>query len=86
MLSGYTAISGLVKAELFPANVRVLGVGLPYAVSVSLFGGTAEYVALAFKSAGNESGFFWYVAATIGVSLIAILLLPDTQRASLIED
>jgi MHS family alpha-ketoglutarate permease-like MFS transporter len=86
VLSGYTAISGLVKAELFPADIRVLGVGLPYAVSVSLFGGTAEYVALAFKSAGHESGFFWYVAATIGVSLIAILLLPDTQRASLIED
>ncbi len=84
VLSGYTAISGLVKAELFPAGVRALGVGLPYAVSVSLFGGTAEYVALAFKSAGHEAGFFWYVAATIGVSLIAVLLLPDTKRASLI--
>ena len=86
VLSCYTAISGLVKAELFAASVRVLGVGLPYAVSVSLFGGTAEYVALAFKGAGNEAGFFWYVAATIGVSLIAILLLPDTQRTSLIDD
>lgn len=86
VLSCYTAISGLVKAELFPANVRALGVGLPYAVSVSLFGGTAEYVALWFKSAGNESGFFWYVAATIGVSLLAVLLLPDTRDASLIED
>ncbi len=84
VLSGYTAISGLVKAELFPAEVRALGVGLPYAVSVSLFGGTAEYVALAFKGAGNEAGFFWYVAATIGVSLVAVLLLPDTKRASLI--
>ena len=84
VLSGYTAISGLVKAELFPANVRALGVGLPYAVSVSLFGGTAEFVALAFKDARHEAWFFWYVAATIGVSLIAVLLLPDTQRASLI--
>ncbi len=84
VLSGYTAISGLVKAELFPAHVRVLGVGLPYAVSVSLFGGTAEYIALAFKAAGNEVGFFWYVAATIGVSLVAVVLLPDTKRTSLI--
>jgi MHS family alpha-ketoglutarate permease-like MFS transporter len=85
VLSCYTAISGLVKAELFPANVRALGVGLPYAVSVSLFGGTAEYVALAFKSAGNEAGFFYYVAATLAVSLVVVLVLPDTKRTSLIE-
>ncbi len=84
VLSGFTAISGLIKAELFPAHVRVLGVGLPYGISVSLFGGTAEYVALWFKSAGHEAGFFWYVATVIGGSLIAILLLPDTKRASLI--
>ena len=86
VLSCYTAISGLVKAELFPANVRALGVGLPYAVSVSLFGGTAEYVALWFKSAGHEAGFFWYVTAMIGVSLVVALVLPDTRDASLIED
>ena len=86
VLSCYTAISGLVKAELFPAPVRALGVGLPYAVSVSLFGGTAEYVALAFKAAGHESGFFWYVTAMIGVSLTVALILPETRDASLIED
>ena len=85
VLSCYTAISGVVKAELFPANVRALGVGLPYAVSVSLFGGTAEYVALAFKSAGNESGFFWYVTVMLGVSLTVALILPDTRDRSLIE-
>ncbi|QXQ05424.1 MFS transporter [Sphingosinicellaceae bacterium] len=86
VLSCYTSISGLVKAELFPAAVRALGVGLPYAVSVSLFGGTAEYVALWFKKAGHEAGFFWYVSAMIGVSLVAALLLPDTRDACLIED
>ena len=85
VLSCYTSISGVVKAELFPAPVRALGVGLPYAVSVSLFGGTAEYVALAFKQAGAESGFFWYVSAMLGVSLLAAFLLPDTRDASLIE-
>lgn len=85
VLSCYTAISGLVKAELFPANVRALGVGLPYAVSVSLFGGTAEYVALWFKSAGHEAWFYWYVAAALGVSLLAALLLPETRDASRID-
>ena len=86
VLSCYTAISGLVKAELFPADIRALGVGLPYAVSVSLFGGTAEYIALKCKDIGHAAWFFWYVAATIGVSLVAVLLLPETKRASLIED
>ncbi len=86
VLSCYTAISGVVKAEMFPANIRALGVGLPYGVGVAVFGGSAEYVALAFKSAGYESGFFWYVAALCSVALIAAVLLPDTRTNSKIED
>jgi MHS family alpha-ketoglutarate permease-like MFS transporter len=85
VLSTYTSISGLVKAEMFPANVRALGVGLPYGVAVALFGGSAEYVALAFKSAGNEAGFFWYVSIMCAVALMAALALPDTKRHSMIE-
>jgi MHS family alpha-ketoglutarate permease-like MFS transporter len=84
VLSTYTSISGLVKAEMFPANVRALGVGLPYGVAVALFGGSAEYVALAFKSAGNEAGFFWYVSIMCAVALVAALALPDTKRHSMI--
>lgn len=72
----YSSISGLVKAELFPADIRALGVGLPYAVAVSLFGGTAEYLALALKQAGHEAWFFWYVTAAIGLSLLVYLTLP----------
>src|SRR5215217_3214271 len=61
--SFYTSISGVVKAELFPAEVRAMGVGLPYAIANAMFGGTAEYVALSLKSSGFETVFFWYVAA-----------------------
>ncbi len=85
VLSCYTAISGLVKAEMFPANVRALGVGLPYGIGVAVFGGSAEYVALAFKSSGHESGFFWYVALMCGVALVAAISLPDTKANSRIE-
>lgn len=52
IVSGYTSINAVVKAELFPTEIRALGVGLPYALTVSIFGGTAEYVALWFKSVG----------------------------------
>lgn len=85
ILSCYTAISGVVKAEMFPAEVRALGVGLPYALGVAIFGGSAEYVALAFKGAGLERGFFWYVAIMAAVALAAALVLPDPKRHSRIE-
>jgi MHS family alpha-ketoglutarate permease-like MFS transporter len=85
IVSFYTSINAVVKAELFPVEVRALGVGLPYALTVALFGGTAEYVALWFKQAGVESGFYWYVTACIGVSLLVYVWMPDTQRTSRIE-
>ncbi len=80
IVSLYTSISGLVKAELFPTEVRALGVGLAYAIANALFGGTAEYVALWFKSAGHEGGFAWYVTILCAVSLAAALWMPDTAR------
>jgi MHS family alpha-ketoglutarate permease-like MFS transporter len=85
IVSFYTAINAVVKAELFPASIRALGVALPYALAVSLFGGTAEYVGLLFKGAGHESWFFWYVTACIFVSLLVYWLMPDTRRTSLID-
>ena len=82
--SGYTAISAVVKAELFPTHVRALGVALPYAIGNAAFGGTAEYVALWFKHEGMESGFYLYVAAIMAVGLTVSLLLKDTGKHSLI--
>ncbi len=79
--SFYTSISGIVKAELFPAEVRALGVGFAYALGNAAFGGTAEYVALYFKNAGTESTFFWYVAVMALIGLIASLMMPDTRKS-----
>src|SRR5690606_30437325 len=84
VLSGYSSVSAVVKAELFPAHVRALGVALPYALANALFGGTAEYVALWFKQAGAESGFYIYVSAVMVVSLVVVMLLRDSRRHSLI--
>lgn len=86
IVSGYTSINAVVKAELFSAEIRALGVGFPYAVSVSLFGGTAEYVALWLKEAGREQWFFWYVAGCIAVSLCVYLFMRDTRHRSAILD
>jgi metabolite-proton symporter len=85
IISFYTSISGIVKAELFPTEVRALGVGLSYAVGNALFGGTAEYVALWFKSVGLEPWFFWYVTALCAVAFAASMLMPDTRRHGYLE-
>ena len=86
VVSGYTSINAVVKAELFPTHVRALGVGLPYALTVAIFGGTAEYVALWLKDAGHEDWFYWYVTACIAASLVVYGLMPDTKRHSRIEN
>lgn len=85
-VSGYTAISAVVKAELFPAHIRALGVALPYAIANALFGGTAEAVALGFKRAGAERGFYVYVTVMIAISLVTYLRMRDTRDHSLIAE
>jgi MHS family alpha-ketoglutarate permease-like MFS transporter len=85
IVSGYTAINAVVKAELFPAEIRALGVGLPYAITVSIFGGTAEYLALWLKHIGHEHYFYWYVASSIALSLLIYITMPDTKKVSEID-
>ncbi|HVF94648.1 MAG TPA: MFS transporter [Sphingomonas sp.] len=87
IVTGYTSINAVVKAELFPAHIRTLGVALPYALANTIFGGTAEYIALWLKDAGMERGFYWYVTAMIGVSLLVYLRMRDTRTHSrILED
>lgn len=85
IVSGYTSINAIVKAELFPIHVRALGVGFPYAITVAVFGGTAEAVALGLKRAGHESLFYWYVTACIFISLCVFVFMQDTKKSSQIR-
>jgi MFS transporter, MHS family, alpha-ketoglutarate permease len=82
VVSGYTSINAVVKAELFPTRVRATGVGLPYAITVSIFGGTAESLALWFKSIGHENWFYYYLTACIATSLVVCLFMRDTKSTS----
>ncbi len=84
--SGYSANNALVKAELFPAHIRGLGVALPYAIGNAMFAGTLEIVALALKDAGIERVFYFYVAFVIAMAGVATLLLPETKERSLIVE
>src|SRR5215475_14543174 len=81
-VAGYTSINAIVKAELFPTNVRALGVGLPYAITVSVFGGTAPAIALYFKSLGHEDWFYYYLTGIIFLSLVIYSTMRDTKHES----
>lgn len=84
--SGYSANNALVKAELFPAHIRGLGVALPYAIGNAIFAGTVEMVALWLKGVGYEQLFYGYVALVIAMAGVAIWMLPETMHNSQITE
>ena len=86
IVSGYTSINAVVKAELFPAKIRALGVGLPYALTVCIFGGSAEYIALLFKQNNVEHYFYWYITGCIAFSLVVYFFMKDTKEHSLLNE
>lgn len=86
ILSLSTSISAIIKAELFPVQIRSLGVSFPYALAVALFGGTAEYIALLFKNIGHANYFYWYLTACILVSLFVSIQMRDTKKYSKMEN
>jgi len=86
IVSLYTSISGLIKSEMFPPEVRALGVGFSYAIANALFGGSAEYVALGLKAGGMESSFYWYVTVMCAVALFFSLRMPDPRRHGYLRD
>ncbi len=85
IVSLYTSISGLIKAEMFPMEVRALGVGLSYAVANAIFGGSAEYVALWFKQSGMEQNFYWYVSAMCAIAFVVAYRMPDPGKSGLLK-
>ena len=85
-MAGYTSINAVVKAELFPTNVRATGVGIPYAITAAVFGGTVDSVAQIFKYELHwEAGFDRYATACIFVSLLVYIGLKDTKKTSLMD-
>jgi len=85
IVSLYTSIGGLIKAEMFPIEVRALGVGFSYAIANAVFGGSAEYVALWFKTTGHESNFYWYVSIMCAIACIVAIKMPDPTKRGLLK-
>jgi MHS family alpha-ketoglutarate permease-like MFS transporter len=82
IVGGYTSINALVKAELFPASIRALGVGLGYAIANSLFGGTVPLIGAALQKSDQVDLFFTYVTVAIGVSLLVYIFALKNRKVT----
>ena len=83
LLLGYSANCAVIMAEQFPAEVRATGIGLPYALAVAVFGGTAPYITTWMNTSGY-GGLVWVycsIAAAIGVAVY--LTMPETKGKAL---
>jgi MHS family alpha-ketoglutarate permease-like MFS transporter len=83
LLLGYSGNCAVIMAEQFPAEVRATGIGLPYALAVAIFGGTAPYITTWMTTSGL-GGFVWLyctIAAAIGVAVY--LTMPETKGKEL---
>jgi MFS transporter, MHS family, alpha-ketoglutarate permease len=85
IVAGYTSINAVVKAELFPTNVRAMGVGLPYAITVATFGGTADWIALKMQEIGHANWYYWYLTLVIFLSFLVYATMRDTKKDSAME-
>ncbi|MGU3431742.1 MFS transporter [Actinomycetes bacterium M1A6_2h] len=85
ILTGYTSINAIVKAELFPSHIRALGVGLGYALANSAFGGTAPLIYQAAKGGGHVTWFIVYVTIVIAVSLLVYVFVLRNKSETVLD-
>jgi MFS transporter, MHS family, alpha-ketoglutarate permease len=85
ILTGYTSVNAIVKAEMFPAEIRALGVGLGYAVANSVFGGTAPMLYQAAKSGHHVAWFIAYVTVVIAISLAVYVFALKNKGVSALD-
>lgn len=85
LLTGYTSINAIVKAELFPSHIRALGVGVGYALANSVFGGTAPMIYQAAKNGGQVPWFIGYVTVVIGISLVVYLFVLKNKSETALD-
>jgi len=78
-----SSIAPAIMSELFPTELRGLGIGAWYNLTVAVFGGTAPLVIQWLGGMGHSSWFFWYVAVGAVIAFVATLTLPETKGSVL---
>ncbi|WP_435061172.1 MFS transporter [Amycolatopsis thermoflava] len=83
LIVGYSANCAVIMAEQFPPEVRTTGIGLPYALAVAVFGGTAPYVTTWMNAEGFGHLVWLYVAIAAVIGLAVYTTMPETKGKEL---
>ena len=83
LLLGYSANCAVIMAEQFPAEIRATGIGLPYALAVAIFGGTAPYITTWLNSSGLGGWVWLYCAIAAAIGVVVYLTMPETKGKTL---
>ncbi|RAX16325.1 MFS transporter [Pseudarthrobacter sp. AG30] len=78
VLGIWQSIYPTIQAELFPASVRVSGIGFAHQIVIAVFGGTAPLVAAAFVGAGQPMLVAVYMIVIVALCLVVYFTLPET--------
>ena len=86
-LATLTAISGAASLvaipEAFPRRHRALGMGIAYAIGVSVFGGTTQFIITwLIHVTGSPVAPAWYVTIASVITVLAMLAMPETRDSS----
>jgi MFS transporter, MHS family, alpha-ketoglutarate permease len=90
VLALWQAVYPTIQAELFPASVRVSGIGFSHQLVIATLGGTAPLIATLFVDAGHPTWVAIYMCVIVALCLIVYFTLPETgsktQRATVAQD
>ncbi|MHC6231089.1 MFS transporter [Arthrobacter sp. MMS24-T111] len=78
VLGIWQAVYPTIQAELFPASVRVSGIGFAHQIVIAVFGGTAPLIAAAFVGAGQPMLVAVYMIVVVALCLVVYFTLPET--------
>jgi MHS family alpha-ketoglutarate permease-like MFS transporter len=83
LIGGTLSILPALFAELFPTGIRALGLAIPYSLTVAAFGGTAPYLQAYLGQHDATAAFYWWVIALIAITVITVVLSPETRSREL---
>ena len=78
VLGIWQSVYPTIQAELFPASVRVSGIGFAHQIVIAVFGGTAPLIAAAFVGAGQPMLVAVYMIVIVALCLVVYFTLPET--------
>jgi MFS transporter, MHS family, alpha-ketoglutarate permease len=78
-----SSIAPAIMSEIFPTELRGVGIGAWYNITVATFGGTAPLVITWLANMGQSPAFFWYVAVGAVITFVTVWRLPETGHRPL---